>query len=1439
MHHREVDDEHSRTFSRNVNSASATFCAVTPSLPLPPSVAPRRYLSLPSKPSYEPFPVNPLYSRIVTTRGGEEGGGNGSSYASQRIAEEDTTIRIHKRDIAKEGEDGGDFISSLSLIRLQSAPPIRLFRAFYGIGFDGSRIPVEDFPLETENEKKSSNLRKCSGTEEHSCMPDEQKIITEAAEVEKREKRPHQVERNTSRCVPRIMMGKPSTYRLIEAAILAANEGLGGGKWNISSTWNNSSSSSTKVNNGYENEGEAIKDIQRNETKEKEVPFVFRAYRERGVVLRWNTCITTASTPSPAALNHSTFTKKECGTHHLISHGNQNSGNYSIQVGRRASIELEFTALSFSSADSPISALACSTSTGGGEDRVGEHTWAITQNGEVHYHYVAKSLLVTGITHSPLLSSVFPSPPPVHSSISTNLTLFSSSILLPVASSSTGREHHHTSSDFIRFSAVERPVQCIAAAGETVLALSSSLTSSPPSSTSLTLSSPSSIGEHGKDRNKPPTNLCVVYCWGDNRYGQCMRDPSAAPFFSTPVKFRTSRIGVQFLTCGGSHGTLVFDDGVLGVWGAAPSFNIPPSRSSSAEKVKNGETEENDSPELNRFPSVVPQLQPLRLPERVVRVSAGPAHVAAVTEKGEVWTWGVGRHGRLGHGGEKDEKRPRRIEERQWKDKEIMISISCGHEHTASLTKEGRVWLWGSNVFGQLGVFPGSCSTTSQNSSPAVWEGHPTELVTGHVGSTPVIKVVCGPTYTLMVLANGELVGCGVLKIVLDAAESVKKEEEWKVRIRNGPPLPPRCLLPDYITLSVVCGSTHAAACAVRRQLSSFVIWGGGKRSWMGERKRGSLHPHPTSVPVKDSGVKREDTLPVSSCVFDNMSSFPSWRQAAGGNGFFVFLSRDGRQIFQLTLPQEAQEKNSSLSFDNPTSHYEKEQEGQGKSIVLAQSEKISRPSFTGNGHSAKRRCPPSFSSDTCSFQSSVLESENHRRSEIRRPVMHKIPFPTCMKNRASEEIKESGKEGEKESGGVVVDHISCGPDYSIAVTTSGKAFGWGTNQYGQLRAIESDVSPSCSHVSSPVWLTPMYEKILSPAVGIAQVACGGTFVVVLMENGLVYEHGLACTEEAGFMLGIGEEGAVKKQTEKRKNEGEIGVDWGVRAHGDRVCTGPRRVLGFCHVCTTCPGVEEIEEDAVVMVAAGQGHALALSCRGDVFGWGRGVLGHDSPPSAVSPYPRKILFPSMALDCGSPFFLRGSGERLIRSIACGPFNSLALFDNGDLFVWGFNQFGQCGATEEPEAQEREFKSTMKGNLMRLDGMIISTPVKAASEVKSACFSSYTLVVIFERDGSVAMSGRAMMKAFPEKKKEKDGIWYTMTPSCFYTLTRISPPSYGLLHPLLSLLNPSPIEVCEPSCSSLVGIVCCGGYEGVMILTEENRPNEDDVSKAVIRLHHHT
>ena len=98
---------------------------------------------------------------------------------------------------------------------------------------------------------------------------------------------------------------------------------------------------------------------------------------------------------------------------------------------------------------------------------------------------------------------------------------------------------------------------------------------------------------------------------------------------------------------------------------------------------------------------------------RVVMVSAGKKHAGCVSEDGQVFTWGCGYFGRLGHGHENSVDQPSRVEylwnacrhanESGDNFDGSVYHISCGGAHTAVATTNGLVYMWGFNSFFQCG----------------------------------------------------------------------------------------------------------------------------------------------------------------------------------------------------------------------------------------------------------------------------------------------------------------------------------------------------------------------------------------------------------------------------------------------------------------------------------------------------------------------------------------------------------------------------------------------------------------------------------------------------------------------------------------------------------------------------------------------------------------
>ncbi|KAM4682548.1 E3 ubiquitin-protein ligase HERC2 isoform 7-T7 [Amazona ochrocephala] len=162
--------------------------------------------------------------------------------------------------------------------------------------------------------------------------------------------------------------------------------------------------------------------------------------------------------------------------------------------------------------------------------------------------------------------------------------------------------------------------------------------------------------------------------------------------------------------------------------------------SSEGEVYSWGEAEDGKLGHGNRSPCDRPRVVESLRGIEVVDIAAGGAHSACITAAGDLFTWGKGRYGRLGHGDSEDQLKPKLVEALQGC-RVIDIACGSGDAQTLCLTDDDTVWSWGDGDYGKLGR-GGS-------------DGCKVPMKIDSLTGLGVVKVECGSQFSVALTKSG------------------------------------------------------------------------------------------------------------------------------------------------------------------------------------------------------------------------------------------------------------------------------------------------------------------------------------------------------------------------------------------------------------------------------------------------------------------------------------------------------------------------------------------------------------------------------------------------------------------------------------------------------------------------------------------------------------
>jgi len=228
---------------------------------------------------------------------------------------------------------------------------------------------------------------------------------------------------------------------------------------------------------------------------------------------------------------------------------------------------------------------------------------------------------------------------------------------------------------------------------------------------------------------------------------------------------------------------------------------------------------------------------------------------------------------------------------------------------------------------------------------------------------------------------------------------------------------------------------------------------------------------------------------------------------------------------------------------------------------------------------------------------------------------------------------------------GKVINEIHCGAEYSIAISDK-ETYSWGWGDFGRLgHASSADVgymtstdahsrtrALAHSHSRPHALLVDLQVFVPQPVASlsgrkVSAVACGDTHTLCVVDGGRLMSFGRGVTGQLG--------------------NGSALLD----------CYEPREVAA-------------LKDEVVTRVACGAEHSACCTSDGKVYSWGWGRYGNIGDGDTV--------------DRHEPVLVKGldgvngvNGVKIVE-VACGWRHSGAIDEGGALYTWGWGRYGQLG-----------------------------------------------------------------------------------------------------------------------------------------------------------------
>ena len=166
-----------------------------------------------------------------------------------------------------------------------------------------------------------------------------------------------------------------------------------------------------------------------------------------------------------------------------------------------------------------------------------------------------------------------------------------------------------------------------------------------------------------------------VWCWGNNNNGQLGNNTTDDK--CTPISIQGVKKTFCVITVGLATTASIDKNGQMWCWG----YNI-------YGQLGNNSTVSRCTP-----------ISILGAKKTFCQVKSVTSNFISLDKNGQIWGWGRNDYGQLGDNSIQDKCTPVSIQGT----KRTFCKIDAGSTHTLAIDKTGRIWTWGSNTYGELG----------------------------------------------------------------------------------------------------------------------------------------------------------------------------------------------------------------------------------------------------------------------------------------------------------------------------------------------------------------------------------------------------------------------------------------------------------------------------------------------------------------------------------------------------------------------------------------------------------------------------------------------------------------------------------------------------------------------------------------------------------------